>query len=268
MNTLITMTMIAREAGQYMLGSTETESTDKSNSRDFVTVADIKSQEILRNRLLEIEPSAVVLSEEDPEDVRAPMYDSDFTGYILDPIDGTYNFKRGMQESAISIGYIENGVAIRGVIYDPFKDEMYTAEVGAGAFQNGKAIQVSQQSEIAGASIATSNGYDAAALSANLNRHLQIYTETGVLPWTSCPGSAVLAMAWIACGRIDALHHNGMKPWDNAAAFLLVTEAGGTVCRLDGQPSKFTDNTVIIGNKPMVAFLKDLFASGDPTLLT
>lgn len=261
------MTEIARAAGQFMLGSTDTDSTDKSNIKDFVTVADIKSQEILRDKLLEIEPEAVVLSEEDTETERAAMYAADFTGYVLDPIDGTYNFKRGMKESAISIGYIEKGIPIRGVIYDPYKDEMYTAEQSAGAFCNGEKISVSAQSEIAGASIATSNSYDDAAMSRNLKRHLAIYEQTGHMPWTNCPGSGVLIMSNIACGRFDVYHHNGLKPWDNAAAFLLVTEAGGKVCKLDGTPARFIDNAVIIGNPAMVALLKNIFSTGDPALL-
>ena len=268
MNTLLSMTTIAREAGQFMLGSLETESTDKSNTKDFVTVADIKSQAILRDRLLEIEPTAVVLSEEDPEAERAAMYAADFTGYVLDPIDGTYNFKRGMKESAISIGYIENGLPIRGVIYDPYKDEMYSAEKGFGAFRNSETIHVSSQGDIAGASIATSNSYDDEAMARNLRRHLSIYEKTGHMPWTNCPGSGVLIMSNIACGRFDAYHHNGLKPWDNAAAFLLVTEAGGEVCKLDGTPAKFTENAVIIGNPAIVAVLKEIFATIDPILLT
>ncbi len=250
-----------------MLGSTDTDSTDKLNTKDFVTVADIKSQAILRDKLLEIEPTAVVLSEEDPEEQRRAMYAPDFTGYVLDPIDGTYNFKRGMLESAISIGYIENGQAIRGVVYDPYKDEMYSAERGMGAFRNGEAIHVSSQTDIAGASIATSNSYDDEAMARNLRRHLSIYESTGTMPWTNCPGSGVLIMTNIACGRFDAYHHNGLKPWDNAAAFLIVTEAGGEVCRLDGGAAKFTDNAVIIGNPSMVSQLKSIFSAGDVELL-
>jgi len=268
MNTLKTMITIAREAGQFMLSSTDTDSTDKSNTKDFVTVADIKSQAILRDKLLEIEPGAVVLSEEDPEEERAAMYATDFTGYVLDPIDGTYNFKRGMKESAISIGYIENGLPVRGVIYDPYKDEMYTVERGTGAFRNNEAIHVSAQADIVGASVATSNSYDDEAMARNLRRHLSIYEKTGHMPWTNCPGSGVLIMSNIACGRFDVYHHNGLKPWDNAAAFLLVTEAGGEVCRLDGTPAVFTDNAVIIGNKAMVLLLKNIFATGDKILLT
>ncbi|MDN5275113.1 MAG: inositol monophosphatase [Candidatus Saccharibacteria bacterium] len=268
MNTLTSMTAIAREAGQYMRGSSETDSTDKTNTKDFVTVADIKSQAILRDRLLENEPEAVVLSEEDSEEMRAAMYEPDFTGYVLDPIDGTYNFKRDMKESSISIGFIEDGTPVRGVIYDPYKDEMYTVEKGMGAFRNGNAIHVSSQNDIVGASVATSNSYDDEAMARNLRRHLSIYEKTGHMPWTNCPGSGVLIMANIACGRFDVYHHNGLKPWDNAAAFLLVSEAGGEVCTLDGSPARFIDNAVIIGNSAMVSLLRETFTTIDPILLT
>src|SRR4051812_47259228 len=101
---------IAKEAGTFMRGAADDRaSTDKTNAKDFVTVADIKSQDLIRRRLLEHYPQATILSEEDDEAVRTPMFKPDFTGFILDPIDGTYNFKRDMQESAISIGYIEDG---------------------------------------------------------------------------------------------------------------------------------------------------------------
>ena len=145
---------------------------------------------------------------------------------------------------------------------------MYTAEKGMGAFRNGEAIHVSSQSDVAGASIATSNSYDDEAMARNLRRHLSIYEKTGHMPWTNCPGSGVLIMSNIACGRFDAYHHNGLKPWDNAAAFLLVTEAGGEVCKLDGAPAQFTESAVIIGNPSIVAVLKDIFATIDPILLT
>ncbi len=262
------MVDIAKQAGHFMLGSSDTESIVKSNVKDFTTVADIKAQAILRNRLLEVEPDAIVLSEEDSEEARAAMYDPKFTGYILDPIDGTYNFKRDMKESAISIGFIKNGSPIRGVIYDPFKDELYQAEKGSGAFRNDKVIKVSAQDVIEGSSIATSNSYDDEAMARNLNRHLAIYEKTGHMPWTNCPGSGVLIMSNIACGRFDAYHHNGLKPWDNAAAFLIVEEAGGEICRLDGAPAVFTDNAVIVGNPAMVSILKSVFCSIDAELLT
>lgn len=259
---------IVREAGLYMLGAQgSAQSTEKSNVKDFVTVADIKAQNILTERINAAFPGVVVLSEEHPEEERAKMFESDFTGFVMDPIDGTYNFKRDMRESAISVGYIENGEPVFGAIYDPYKDEMYEAVRGEGAKRNDIAISVSSQDSLAGASIATSNSYDDEVMARNLRRHLGIYEKTGVMPWTSCPGSGVLTMAWIACGRIDAYHHNSLKPWDNAAAFLLVQEAGGQVCKLNGQPSSFTDGAILIGNKAVSKALLEVFADLPEELL-
>ncbi len=116
----------------------------KTNVKDFVTVADIKSQDMLRNNLAAVYPSAVIVSEEDNESVRQDLYASNCTGYVLDPIDGTYNFARDMRELAISIGYIEHGQIVAGVVYDPYKEELYEAEQGKGARRNGHLIRVSE----------------------------------------------------------------------------------------------------------------------------
>lgn len=262
------MKQAARKAGEFMRSSAERDATEKTNAKDFVTVADIKSQDILRSELLRSFPKVTILSEEDSEEARKAMYAADFTGFILDPIDGTYNFKRDMRESAISIGYIKNGEPVFGVIYDPYKEELFEAEKGKGAFKNGERITVSMQSELAGASIATSNSYDDKAMERNLRRHLAIYETAGVMPWTSCPGSGVLILAWVACGRIDAYHHNGLKPWDNAAAFLLVREAGGVVHSLAGKAdAPFTAAAMVAGGLEMTQKLETVFAQIDPTLL-
>lgn len=254
-------------AGAYIKNTDERDHTEKSNIKDFVTVADIKSQDILRQELRKSFPDAMILSEEDSEEERQKLFEPDFTGFVLDPIDGTYNFKRDMKESAVSIGYVKNGEPIVGVILDPFKDELYTVEKGRGAFRNGVQIYVSGQSELAGASVATSNSYDADAMKRNLDRHLAIHAQTGEMPWTSCPGSGVLIMAWIACGRIDIYHHNGLKPWDNAAGFLLVREAGGIVQTLTGDEAKFTTADILMGTPEIVAKLRDVFTNIDSGLL-
>ncbi len=253
-----------------MLGANQAadrDQTDKTNIKDFVTVADIKSQDIIRAELLKHFPDVIILSEEDDEITRQPMYEPDFTGYILDPIDGTYNFKRNMLESAVSIGYIENGQPVAGVVYDPYKDELYAAEKGEGATCNGAAIHVSGQQTIEGASIATSNSYDDEAMARNLRRHLAIYEQTGHMPWTNCPGSGVLIMTNIACGRFDIYHHNGLKPWDNAAAFLIIREAGGVVQTLTGEEAGFTTNHVLLGTPAVVTQLREVFSKLDPELL-
>lgn len=87
------------------------------------------------------------------------------------------------------------------------------------------------------------------------------------MPWTSCPGSGVLIWAWAASGRIDAYHHNGLKPWDNAAALVLMREAGGVAWNLTGGDAKFTDAAVLVGTPGLASELRDIFAKVDPQLL-
>lgn len=259
---------IAYRAGRFILGAKQTKHTNKTNSKDFVTVADIKAQNIIEKQLKQEFPNIQVVSEEHGLEAHTKLKDPKFSGFVIDPIDGTYNFKRDMLESAISIGYIKNGQPKTGVIYDPYKDEMFCATKGKGASRNGWAIQVSDQSSLDGASVATSNSYNDAAMERNLKRHLAIYKNSGVMPWTSCPGSGVLIMAGIACGRYDIYHHNGLKPWDNAAAFLLIREAGGAVITLKGEEALFTSPTVLAGPKELVLVLRQIFARIDQRLLT
>lgn len=172
-----------------------------------------------------------------------------------------------MKESAISIGYIEHGESIAGVIFDPYRDELYWASLDKGAYCNGLPIAVSDQGVLEAASVATSNSYDDAGMRRNLARHIAIYDTTGHMPWTSCPGSGVLIMAWVACGRIDAYHHNGLKPWDNAAAIILIREAGGEVQTLSGARAMFTDSCILSGTPKVVGLLGEVFAGIDPELL-
>src|SRR6266702_2422819 len=184
---IVTLDAAARKAGEFVLSARgDTAQTNKSNSKDFVTVADIKSQGIIVSELQNSFSGSIFLSEEDDEAKRARIYEGDFTGFVIDPIDGTYNFKRDMRESAISIGFIEGGKPLAGVVYDPYKDELYSAALGRGALRNGKPIRVSNQVGLEAASIATSNSYDDDAMARNLRRHLAIYEQAGVMPWTNC----------------------------------------------------------------------------------
>ncbi len=262
------MISAAKEAGNYLLNSDERQHTDKSNKKDFVTVADIKSQDILRQALRKSFQDAAILSEEDSEEERAKLFEPGFTGFVLDPIDGTYNYKRDLRESAISIGEIEDGQIVRGVVFDAYKNELFSAEKGAGAFCNGVPIAVNADySGLDGASIGTSNSYNAEAMLRNLDRQRAITEVTGIMPWVTLHGSGVLIMTNIACGRFDAYHHNGLKPWDNAAAFLIIREAGGVVQTLTGEDAPFTSATVLAGTPGAVNDLRSVFARINPALL-
>lgn len=262
MDKLSVMAAAAKQAGAFLLTAAHDfhDSTQKSDVKDFVTAADIRSQEIIRRELKkQFGNEVVILSEEDGEAEHQALYQPGFSGFVIDPIDGTHNFTHDMRESAISIGEIEDGKPVRGVIFDPYKDELFAAEKGRGAMLNGQPMHVSEQANLAAASVATSNGYDDAAKVRNLQRHLGIFEHAKVMPWTSCPGSAVLVMAWVACGRVDAFHHNGLKPWDNAAAFIILQEAGGVVSRLNGEAPNFTDSALLVGNPAIVDELQWVF---------
>lgn len=258
----------AREAGDYIREAKAQNTTDKTNAKDFVTEADIAAQDIIVSGIEEAMPGSIVLSEEHELEKQQQLYQSDFTGFIIDPIDGTYNFKHDMRESGVSIGYVENGEPSMGVIYDPYKDEMYTAIKGKGAFCNGRAIHIAPTETLDSANVTTDNSYDDATMDRTFRRHLAIYEQTGTMPWTGMHGSAVLAFANIACGRVDVYHHTSLKPWDNAAGFLLVREAGGVVWTLDGKEAKFTDAGILAGTPKVTAILKDIFAKIDPELLS
>lgn len=258
---------IAREAGEYIRVATAQTTTDKTNAKDFVTEADIAVQDIIISGIEEAMPESVVLSEEHPPEKQRQLNQLDFTGFIIDPIDGTYNFKHDMGESGVSIGYIENGEPVLGVIYNPYKDEMYTAIKGHGAFCNNQPIHVAPTETLDSANVTTDNSYEDAVMARTLKRHLAIYEQSGTMPWTGMHGSAVLAFANIAHGRVDIYHHSSLKPWDNAAGFLLVREAGGVVWTLRGKEAKFTDTGILAGTPKVAAILRDVFAKIDPELL-
>jgi len=263
------MELAAREAGAIMLRNKpgNRRSKMKTSKRDFVTVADIKSQNIITAHLQKEFPHIVLLSEELTPQQQKKVFDADFTGFVVDPIDGTYNFKRDMSESAVSVAYVESGEPVAGVVFDPYKNEMYTAIKGRGAMRNGERVRVSGQTDMRGASVTTSNSYDDKAMAQNLLRHLAIYNSTGVMPWTNCTGSGVLILTYLACGRMDIYHHNGLKPWDNAATFLLIREAGGKVLTLKGEEARFTTNNVLAGTPVLVDQLAKVFSSFDEALL-
>lgn len=261
------LTKIARQAGEYIRGATAQTTTDKTNAKDFVTEADIAAQDIIVTGIEEVMPGSIILSEEHSPEKQQQLYQPDFTGFVIDPIDGTYNFKHDMRESGVSIGYIENGEPTVGVIYDPYKDEMYTTIKNKGAFCNSNRIHVAPTETLDSANVTTDNSYEDELMVRTFKRHLAIYEQTGIMPWTGMHGSAVLTFANIARGRVDVYHHSSLKPWDNAAGFLLVREAGGVVWTLHGEEARFTSAGILVGTPKVATILRDVFAKIDPDLL-
>ena len=209
----------ARAAGEMILSESGARVFRKEGHFNFVTEADLHVQEELRERLSAICPEAVFYAEEQ-ENARL----TDALTWVVDPIDGTLNFMRGRDCSAVSIALLENARPVTGVIYRPFTDEMFAAEKGKGAFLNGEKIRVSEVPfENAMISMGTSP-YNSALASETLERAKKFLLQGGDLRRT---GSAAVDLTDVACGRSDLFFELQLLPWDIAAGALIVTEAGG-----------------------------------------
>lgn len=221
----------------------------KTTPGDLLTAADLKSEQTIMRIIRASFPDDVIISEETKtgQELLRPKNMPQLTGWVIDPIDGTNNFAKGMAYSGVSIGYIVAGVPLLGAVYDPFRKELYLAQKDAGATRDGQSIHVSATPTFdAGTRVCTSNSYEGGT-QANLDR----YARLGHV-WVDVLGSAVLIMTDIASGRLDIYHHNGLKPWDNAAAILIACEAGAKFTDLQGRPTTWLSNEIVIGNPALV----------------
>lgn len=257
---------IAREAGarlrEFYVQGVETE---YKGDVDIVTVADRTVEKLVRARLGEAFPEHGVYGEEGTRE----RLEAEFRWYV-DPLDGTTNFAHGFPQFCISLGLEqrtaglkpdEDGFLVAGVIYDPLRDELFTAERGRGAQLNGKAIHVSRTRELAEALLAT--GFPSRKRHASPNIHFyQEFTlrSHGVRR----AGSAALDLAYVACGRLDAFWEFNLNPWDTAAGILLVEEAGGNVTDYEGRHFRLASDEILASNgviqDELVGLFQDMFA--------
>jgi myo-inositol-1(or 4)-monophosphatase len=152
--------------------------------------------------------------------------------WVIDPLDGTSNYLHGIPHWCVSIALLENGEPLHGVVFDPLRNELFTASRGSGAVFNERRIRIGERSELAGAMLIT--GFpprERARAPAQLECLRELLVEAEDVRRT---GSAALDLAWVACGRADADFEAGVQPWDIAAGVLLVREAGGRVCDFRG----------------------------------
>ena len=175
---------------------------------DFVSAADKRSEKIIIEELLKVDPNYGILSEE----AGVINKNNQDNRWIIDPIDGTMNFLNGIPQFAISIAYEEKGEIICGIIFDPIKDEMFFAEKDKGAFMNNQRLRVSKK-----------NSIDDCLFSSN---HEGVKFSDLNMRYSGC---AALDLAYVASGRLDGFFHNKINLWDVAAGGILVKEAGGIV---------------------------------------
>ncbi len=218
------MIKAARKAARRLVrdfGEVEQLQVSVKGVGDFVSAADRKAEETIRAELMEARPNYGWLGEEsEPVAGRDPT-----RRWIVDPLDGTSNFLHGLPHWAVSIALEHKGEITAGVIYDPVKDEMFTAEKGAGAWLNDRRIRVSARREMREMLFATglpwTSGEGIRASLGEIGRVLP--RSAGVRRF----GAASLDLAYVAAGRYDGFWERGLSAWDIAAGICLVREAGG-----------------------------------------
>jgi len=236
----------AREAGRVLaerFGRT-LEITNKSEL-DLVTESDLASERLIIDRIKSHYPRHAILAEESGASEPADREKESDWRWIIDPLDGTTNYAHGYPCFCVSIGLERKGQLEIGVVYDPMRDEMFTAERGQGAALNGRRIHVSPAPTLAGALLCTGFPYDVRERS-EFARHFAnfIMAAQGVRR----DGAAALDLAYVAAGRFDGFWEEGLKPWDVAAGALIVAESGGRISNYRGEPFNIYTPPVIASN--------------------
>lgn len=220
---------------------------------DFVSQADREAEALLRDRLSALLPDVAWLGEETVTGERTVPQKG--WCWVVDPLDGTTNFLRGMPHWAVSVGLARDGVVEAGVILDAPKGEMFRARRGGGAFLNGARLRVASPSGLDRAVFATGLPFGAmdwiTTSTADLSRLLP--RCAGVRRW----GAAALDLAWVAAGRVDGFWEHRLQPWDIAAGLVVAAEAGAVVVAVDPEADLLNEGSVIAA-APAVA---DAFAA-------
>jgi len=239
--------------------------TEYKGDVDLVTEADRAVEKLVRTQLGEVFPEHGIYGEEGTRE----RLEAEFRWYV-DPLDGTTNFAHGFPQFCVSMGLEhrpagtrpdQDGTLVAGVIYDPMRDELFTAERGHGTQLNGNPVRVSRIAELAEALLST--GFPSRKRHSSPNVHF--YHEFTLRSHgVRRAGSAALDLAYVACGRMEAFWEFNLNPWDTAAGILLVEEAGGRVTDFSGAPVQLASDEVLASNglihDELIAFFTDMFA--------
>lgn len=241
----------ARRAGDLIVKSLsrlDSLKVDSKGRNDFVSDVDRKSEADIIGTVHKHYPDHAIHGEE-----TGRSGDSDHV-WIIDPLDGTTNFLHGFPTFAVSIGVQVKGKMQHAVVYDPMRQELFTASRGDGAQLDGKRIRVSSQRTLEGALVGTGFPFRAGA---NLDAYLaMLKVVMGTAAGVRRPGAASLDLAYVAAGRMDAFWEFGLSPWDTAAGVLLIQEAGGRVATLSGGDYTLGPN-ILAGSPKVFAQLLD-----------
>jgi len=240
------MIKAARKASRTLkrdFGEVEHLQSSVKGPGNFVTAADRRAEEILREELELARPGYGFLGEEG-----GAREGSDKTHrWIVDPLDGTLNFLHGIPHFAISIGLEREGSIVAGLVYNPVTDELFTAERGKGAFLNDQRLRVAARKRLADAVVACALPHPRRGdVELTRSEHAAVQDRVAGLRRF---GAAALDLAWVAAGRLDAYWERGLSPWDMAAGIALVREAGGFVTDLDGRDDMIKTGGILVASE-------------------
>jgi len=240
------MVAAARKAARSLkrdFGEVEKLQVSLKGPANFVTAADRRAEEILREELGKARPGYGFLGEEGG---RVEGSDKTHT-WIVDPLDGTTNFLHGIPQFAISIALERGDTIVAGLVYNPANDELFLAERGKGAFLNDQRLRVAGRQRLQDAVIACGLPHMGRGDLAQFRAEFAAVQEkvAGLRRF----GAAALDLAWVAAGRLDAYWERNLSSWDMAAGLLLVREAGGFVTDAEGGEAMLTKGDIVAGNE-------------------
>lgn len=247
---------LVKSSKDIVLNKSYVDAQKEKGVSDYVTLVDIKVQEHIFNGLRTLFPDHQFFGEESEQqklDFNRPVW-------ILDPLDGTTNLIHSYPQVAVSLAFWNEGRIEFGVVYNPYTDELFTASIGKGSFLNGEPIQVSDHKSLADClvSIGTSP-YHKDDSEAFFRISHKLFLECQDIRRS---GSAALDMAYVASGRTDAFFEMSLAPWDYAAGYIIVKEAGGMVTTMDNESLSFKKrSSVFATNGKMHPVILEYFKS-------
>jgi myo-inositol-1(or 4)-monophosphatase len=244
----------AKHAGIFLKENIDNITTieEKSTEINLVTDIDKRSEAMIIGMIKKQFPGHDIIAEESGKNIGTSEY-----RWIIDPLDGTTNYTHGFPMFCVSIGVEHKGELIAGVIYDPIRDELFSAEKGNGAFLNGKRIRVSNENRMIRSLLITGFPYNISENPDHAIEHFNnfVIAAQGIRRL----GSAAIDLAYVACGRAEGFWEVYLHPWDMAAAIVIIREAGGMVTDFSGKPTNiYTPNIVASNGKVHAELLRVL----------
>jgi myo-inositol-1(or 4)-monophosphatase len=237
---------LARGAGEILrAGYQQINLVDHKGEIDLVTEVDRQSEAYLLESIAEKFPSHRVVAEE-----TGGLEGSDHQVWYIDPLDGTTNFAHKLPIFSVSIAFADAGELSLGVVYDPMRDELFSAERGKGAWMNGDSIGVGGTTELSRSLLVTGFPYDRFE---NPDNNLAYFNRFALrVQGIRRLGSAALDLCYVACGRMDGFWEIRLEPWDLAAGTLIAREANAEVTKLDGTPDILTPPYNVVAANPIL----------------